>query len=61
MKTDNLHFIMTGGTIDAVWDGIQDAIVIGSQSIIPAYFNKYKLFDKVTFTQVCMKDSRKLE
>lgn len=55
-----IHFIMTGGTIDASWDGVQDAIVVNEQSIIPQYFNKFKLVSDVTFTQVCMKDSREI-
>lgn len=60
MKNNLIHFIMTGGTIDSSWDRNQDSIVINEQSNIPAYFQKFAIFDQTKFTQVCMKDSRAL-
>ncbi|MCR4305938.1 MAG: asparaginase [Candidatus Daviesbacteria bacterium] len=57
-KKDLIHFITMGGTIDASWNGLEDAIVVSSESNIPAYFARFPLLDEVMFTQVCAKDSR---
>lgn len=59
-KKDKIHVIITGGTIDSVWDGSQDTIVVAKQSILPNYFSNLKLYDELEFTEVCMKDSRAL-
>lgn len=55
-----VHFISTGGTIDSVWDGRQDTIVVAEHSVIPDYIEGLKLHDELKFTEVCMKDSRSL-
>ena len=55
-----VHLIITGGTIDATWDGRQDTAVVAEHSIIPDYIEKLSLYAQVKFTEVCMKDSRAL-
>jgi len=57
---ESVHFIMTGGTIDAYYDGPKDTVVPYKKSILPDYFKSMKLHEKVKFTQVCMKDSREI-
>lgn len=66
MSTTNdlIHIIMTGGTIDSIWNGVQDNIVVASHSILPEYFTELgrnlKFYDQMKFSEVCMKDSRSL-
>jgi L-asparaginase len=55
-----IHIIITGGTIDSLWDGKQDTIAVGEHSIIPLYVQGLKLYDEIKFSEVCMKDSRAL-
>lgn len=55
-----IHFLMTGGTIDSVWDAKLDSVVISEHSIIPTYIDKIDFQEEVNFTEVCMKDSRAL-
>lgn len=50
---------MTGGTIDSVWDSVQDMVIVAEHSQIPDYFASKKM-DNVEFSEVCMKDSRAL-
>jgi len=57
---DKIHFVLTGGTIDSHYDGIQDAIVPNEHSIVPDFVKSLKLYNDVEFTEVCMKDSRQL-
>lgn len=57
---NKIHVVITGGTIDSVWDGKQDTIVVAEQSIVPEYLKAVKLYDELEFSQVCMKDSRAL-
>ena len=59
-QKQKVHIVITGGTIDSVWDGSQDTIVVAKQSVLPAYFGNLKLYDELIFTEVCMKDSRAL-
>ncbi len=59
-KTDTLHFIMTGGTIDSYYDGSKDTAVPHAHSAIPKFINTLKLYETCEFTEVCMKDSRNL-
>lgn len=54
-----IHIIMTGGTIDSVWDAKQDMVVVAEHSIVPDYFASKKM-DNLIFTEICMKDSRGL-
>lgn len=59
-KQNGIHFIMTGGTIDSFYDGTRDTAVPREHSIIPEYINSLGLYEKVKFTEICMKDSRNL-
>ncbi len=59
-KNGTIHFFMTGGTIDSVYDGIRDTAVPRNSSIIPLYINSLRLYEKTCFTEICMKDSRAL-
>jgi len=59
-KNETIHFFMTGGTIDSVYDGIRDTAVPRSHSIIPSYIGNLRLYTKTLFTEICMKDSRAL-
>jgi len=53
---------LTGGTIDSVWIGAQDTVVVAEHSTLPEYFQELgrnlKFNEKLTFSEVCMKDSR---
>lgn len=60
ISKNTIHFIITGGTIDSVWNGTKDTIEPGEHSVIPDYLKRLKLYDKFVFTDVCMKDSRSL-
>lgn len=55
-----IHFVITGGTIDSYYDGTKDTVVPYKHSTIPSYLNGIKLYQKLKFTEVCMKDSRAL-
>ncbi len=59
-KNSTIQFIMTGGTIDSYYDGTKDTVVPNKHSNIPPFIKSLKLFDKIEFTEVCMKDSRSL-
>jgi L-asparaginase len=62
--TDNpkIHIIMTGGTIDSVWNGAQDTVVVSEHSVLPEYFSELgrnlKFYDELKFSEIFMKDSR---
>lgn len=63
MANKNLiHFIVTGGTVDSVWNGAQDTVVVSEHSILPEYFQELgrnlKFYEELKFTEICMKDSR---
>ena len=55
---EQIHFIITGGTIDSYYDGTQDTAVPNQESIIPGFIKNLKLPIEHQFTTVCMKDSR---
>jgi len=57
---DMVHFIMTGGTIDSAYNGTFDTVEPWEKSVIPQYIARAKIDRPVQFTQVCMKDSRRL-
>ena len=57
---DSIHFIITGGTIDSYYDGTKDTVVPSNHSIIPKVIESFHLYAKISFTEVCMKDSRQL-
>src|SRR3990167_3438870 len=63
-RDEIIHIILTGGTIDSVWSGAKDTVVVSEQSVLPEYFDEIrrnlKFYQELTFTEVCMKDSRKL-
>lgn len=61
---DSIHVILTGGTIDSIWDGSKDTIVVSEHSTLPEYFEQLgknlKFPQKLNFTEICMKDSREI-
>lgn len=61
MQTDNyIHVIITGGTIDSIWNGLKDTATPAEHSSLPEYFKQLKLYTDIIFTEVCMKDSRSM-
>lgn len=57
--TDTIHFILTGGTIDKIYDPISQTNVMSEGSTIPAYINELiKPAINITFETACMIDSR---
>jgi len=61
MKEQNaIHFIFTGGTIDSHYDVTKDTVVPNKHSVIPEYLKHLKLYRKLKFTEICMKDSRNI-
>jgi L-asparaginase len=60
-KNESLHFIITGGTIDSFYDGVQDTVVPNKESVIPEFIESLKLYHDTKFTVVCMKDSRSMD
>lgn len=60
-KNSTIHYVITGGTIDSVYDGSKDTAVPNEKSIIPRFIKSLKLYSKAEFTEVCMKDSRQLK
>lgn len=63
-KNELIHIVMTGGTIDSVWDGAQDTVVVSEHSVLPGYFENLgtnlKFYEEIKFSEICMKDSRAL-
>ncbi|MBI4135189.1 asparaginase [Candidatus Uhrbacteria bacterium] len=59
-KKDTIYFILTGGTIDSFYDGTRDTAVTNKHSVIPDYIKSLRLYEKLNFAEVCMKDSRSL-
>lgn len=55
-----IHFIITGGTIDSSWDGKQDTAIPNKLSYIPEFFKNLDLYEKIQFSEICLKDSRNL-
>jgi len=58
--SDFVHFVITGGTIDSHYDVTKDTVVPLKKSAVPDYMGSLKLYDKIEFSQICMKDSRDL-
>jgi len=58
----SLHFIITGGTIDSHYDPDKCTVIPGRDSVIPEYLKNVVGLSssKITFTEICMKDSRDL-
>ncbi|OGZ00478.1 MAG: hypothetical protein A2946_00505 [Candidatus Liptonbacteria bacterium RIFCSPLOWO2_01_FULL_53_13] len=61
MENKRIQILLTGGTIDAQWDGKLDTAVVNEHSAVPDYFKKLILYAEVDFAEVCMKDSRNLK
>lgn len=61
-NSSKIHFIITGGTIDSVWSGAHDTVVVSKHSVLPEYFENLgtnlKFYEEFEFSEVCMKDSR---
>ena len=55
-----IHCILTGGTIDSFYDATKDTVVPVINSVIPDYIKSLKLDNQISFTTICMKDSRQL-
>src|SRR3989344_4731931 len=56
-----IHFIITGGTIDSVYDGTKDTAVPAAHSAIPPFFKRLQIRSTaIHCTEICMKDSRAL-
>lgn len=59
---EKIHFIITGGTIDSIWGGSKDTVVVAEHSVMPEYFDNLsknlKFYEEIKFSEVCMKDSR---
>ncbi len=58
---DTIHFIMTGGTIDSNYDSTKDTVMPLKHSAIPSFIRTLRLYQKIVFTEVCMKDSRSID
>ncbi len=58
---DAIRIIITGGTIDSAYDGTKDTVVPNEKSMLPRFVQSLKLYRDVSFTEVCMKDSRDLD
>jgi L-asparaginase len=55
-----IQCILTGGTIDSIWNPMKDTATPAEHSSLPEYFKQLKLYTDVIFSEVCMKDSRTL-
>jgi len=59
-QISEVHFIMTGGSIDSFYDRRRDTAIPNEKSVIPEFIEGLQLYVKSTFKEVCMKDSRDL-
>jgi L-asparaginase len=55
---DQIHFIITGGTIDSYYNPITGSTLPYEHSTIPHFIPILKLHEESVFTEVLMKDSR---
>lgn len=53
-----IHFIMTGGTIDSYFNGMEDKMMPNTTSVIPQYIESIRPYIDCEFTLVSLKDSR---
>lgn len=64
MADTKIHIVITGGTIDSIWNGAKDTVVVAEHSILPEYFGEIgrnlKFYEEFEFTEICMKDSRQI-
>jgi L-asparaginase len=57
--TADLHFILTGGTIDGFYNAINQTATPNLNSVIPEYLNEsIHPYTEITYNQICMKDSK---
>src|ERR1700690_1237385 len=59
-ENQNIHFILTGGTIDSYYDAIKETALPSNVSYIPKFIPVLKLYEQCTFTELFMKDSRSI-
>lgn len=57
-KAKSIHLITTGGTIDSFYNPVKDTVTPNKISAFPDYLKSLKLYDKLIFTTVFLKDSR---
>lgn len=55
-----INIVLTGGTIDSVWNAQKDTATPSEHSSLPNYFKQLKLYKEIIFTEACMKDSREI-
>lgn len=60
VNKDVIHFVITGGTLDSFYNGIMDTVTPRKDSIVPSFIKSMKLYEKIKFEEICMKDSRSL-
>ena len=61
MNKLKIHIVITGGTIDSYFKGSLDTVVPKKHSVIPEYIKNLQLYEEFQFSEICMKDSRKLK
>lgn len=57
---NQIHFIITGGTIDSYYNPIKETTLPNEHSAIPNFIPLLKLYENCVFTEVFMKDSRNI-
>jgi L-asparaginase len=61
MESQHIHILITGGTIDSVFDPSSDSILVNDRSVVQEYIEKtIKAHFKVTSEVICLKDSRQI-
>lgn len=55
---EGIQFIITGGTIDSYYEATKDTAVPNEKSVIPQFVKSLRLYSKLEFSIVCLKDSR---
>lgn len=54
-----VHLLITGGTIDSIFDGFRDLTVVNDQSVIPGYLERViKPYFELSHEIVTLRDSR---
>ncbi len=57
---ETIHIILTGGTIDSVFDPVKDGVVIGKETVVEDYLKKLRLHNSLEVTLAFLKDSREI-
>lgn len=60
MKSNKIHILITGGTIDSHWDGKSDTAITNEASVLPDYFKTMILYADIQMDTICLKDSRSI-